>query len=592
MHALTPQPAPPSRRVPPREGQRAIVITASTGGIQALAQLIPALPPRVGAGTIVVQQLPEESFSAALADRLDRHSALEVKEAAGGEQLYAGTVLVAPGGSHLRLAGDRKVLVSTEAPIGGLRPRADLTIVDAARMFGESLLLVVLSGMGKDAVDGAAEVKRRGGRVLVESEASAGAYGTPRAVIEAQLADDVLMLDELPEAIVAEAGVWAPAGADTTVSAEQSYIQSLKAAGDTTRRLRGLIARPARLKSFGDGRGADRPRQGADARHDRRLRARRGGAAGARRGRAPRPRLGADRALPRSRAEPARRVVPAPRDQAARALRRRDVPARDRARRRDRRRVHPDARRPGRRLRRQGAALRRPDHEGQGAGSASSRRSTTSRTKVHKAIDNAKKGGAAKALGHAGAAVSLTKSIVNAIVATITILFLTFFMLLEGRDWVDSFYGLLPEASQPRWRKVGTDIYKAVGGYVVGNLVISVIAGVLATIVLVALGVPYAVALGLIVALLDLIPLAGRDARRDRRDADRRRHAGLGRGDRRRRVLPHLPAAREPPDPAGRLRADGAALAARRAHLGARRRRGGGDPRRARRDPGRGRRSR
>jgi predicted PurR-regulated permease PerM len=129
--------------------------------------------------------------------------------------------------------------------------------------------------------------------------------------------------------------------------------------------------------------------------------------------------------------------------------------------------------------------------------------------KVHKAIDNAKKGGAAKALGHAGAAVSLTKSIVNAIVATITILFLTFFMLLEGRDWVDSFYGLLPEASQERWRKVGTDIYKAVGGYVVGNLVISVIAGVLATIALVALSVPFAVALGLLVALLDLIPLAG-----------------------------------------------------------------------------------
>ncbi|MDX6504549.1 MAG: two-component system, chemotaxis family, protein-glutamate methylesterase/glutaminase, partial [Gaiellaceae bacterium] len=240
VHALTPQPQPPSRRVPPREGQRAIVICASTGGVQALATLIPSLPPRVGAGTIVVQQLPEESFSAALADRLNRHAAIEVREAAGGEQLYAGTVLVAPGGSHLRLAGDRKVLVSTEAPIGGLRPRADLTIVDAARMFGESLLLVVLSGMGKDAVDGAAEVKRRGGRVLVESEASANAYGTPRAVIEAQLADDILMLDELAEAIVAEAGVWAPAGDQGgLVSAEQSYIQSLKAAGDT-RRLRGL----------------------------------------------------------------------------------------------------------------------------------------------------------------------------------------------------------------------------------------------------------------------------------------------------------------------------------------------------------------
>src|SRR5207237_3894249 len=132
-----------------------------------------------------VQQLPEESFSAALADRLNRHSAIEVKEAAGGEQLYAGTVLVAPGGSHLRLAGDRKVLVSTEAPIGGLRPRADLTVVDAARMFGESLLFVVLSGMGKDEVDGAAEVKRRAGRVAVEADANGAAHREPRSLISA-----------------------------------------------------------------------------------------------------------------------------------------------------------------------------------------------------------------------------------------------------------------------------------------------------------------------------------------------------------------------------------------------------------------------
>jgi predicted PurR-regulated permease PerM len=87
--------------------------------------------------------------------------------------------------------------------------------------------------------------------------------------------------------------------------------------------------------------------------------------------------------------------------------------------------------------------------------------------------------------------------------------FLTFFMLLEGRAWVERFYGLLSEETQPRWRKVGQDIYGAVGGYVAGNLLISLIAGVLSTIVLLIVGVPYAVALGLLVALLDLIPLAG-----------------------------------------------------------------------------------
>jgi predicted PurR-regulated permease PerM len=126
--------------------------------------------------------------------------------------------------------------------------------------------------------------------------------------------------------------------------------------------------------------------------------------------------------------------------------------------------------------------------------------------KVREQIHN---GGAKRLLGLSGAAVSVTKGVVNIVVGTITVLFLTFFMLLEGPVWVERVYSLIPGESQPRWRKVGNDIYRQVSGYVTGNLVISLIAGVLTTVVLLALGVPYAVALGLIVALLDLIPLAG-----------------------------------------------------------------------------------
>jgi predicted PurR-regulated permease PerM len=118
-------------------------------------------------------------------------------------------------------------------------------------------------------------------------------------------------------------------------------------------------------------------------------------------------------------------------------------------------------------------------------------------------------GGAKKLLGLTGAAVSITKGVLNIVVGSITVAFLTFFMLLEGPAWMDRFYGLLPSGSQPRWRKVGHDIYRQVGGYVTGNLLISLIAGGLTTLVLLLLGVPYAVALGLIVGLLDLIPLAG-----------------------------------------------------------------------------------
>jgi predicted PurR-regulated permease PerM len=126
--------------------------------------------------------------------------------------------------------------------------------------------------------------------------------------------------------------------------------------------------------------------------------------------------------------------------------------------------------------------------------------------KVRKAV---RQGGATKVLGLSGAAVSVTKSIITIVAATITIVFLTFFMLLEGRDWVERVFSLFPEESRPRWRRVGHDIYRTVGGYVTGNILISLIAGASITVVLLIMGVPYAVALGLIVAFLDLIPLAG-----------------------------------------------------------------------------------
>lgn len=128
---------------------------------------------------------------------------------------------------------------------------------------------------------------------------------------------------------------------------------------------------------------------------------------------------------------------------------------------------------------------------------------------VEKAREAIEKSGVGGVLGLSNTALSLTKSVLNAVIATVTIAFLTLFMLLEGPAWVEKIYGLMDEKSQPRWRKVGSDIYRIVGGYVTGNLAISLIAGVVSTAVLLGLGVPYAVALGLIVALLDLIPLAG-----------------------------------------------------------------------------------
>jgi predicted PurR-regulated permease PerM len=128
---------------------------------------------------------------------------------------------------------------------------------------------------------------------------------------------------------------------------------------------------------------------------------------------------------------------------------------------------------------------------------------------VDKAREALQTGGASKLFGLSGTALAVAKGVVNAVLAVVTIAFLTFFMLLEGPNWVDRFFSLLRPDSRDRWRAVAHDIYRTVGGYVSGNLLISLIAGTLTTIVLLILGVPYAVALGLIVGILDLIPLAG-----------------------------------------------------------------------------------
>jgi predicted PurR-regulated permease PerM len=128
---------------------------------------------------------------------------------------------------------------------------------------------------------------------------------------------------------------------------------------------------------------------------------------------------------------------------------------------------------------------------------------------VDKAREALNEGGASKLFGISGTALALAKGVVTTVVAILTIAFMTFFMLLEGPKWLDRFYSLLAPASRQRWQSVGRDIYRTVGGYVTGNLLISLIAGTLTWIVLYITDVPYALALALIVAILDLIPLAG-----------------------------------------------------------------------------------
>jgi two-component system chemotaxis response regulator CheB len=197
--------AAPLTRAPkpaPRAGGKPslVLIACSTGGPRALADLVPKLPSPLGAGTLIVQHMPP-GFTGSLAARLDSASKLTVVEAGEGAAIEPATALLAPGGSHLRLNGARRTHLSDDDAIGGLRPRADLTIRDAAESWGDRLLLVVLTGMGRDGLEGAKHVKKHGGRVLVEAASSCTVYGMPRVIAEAGLADQVLDLADLPRAI-------------------------------------------------------------------------------------------------------------------------------------------------------------------------------------------------------------------------------------------------------------------------------------------------------------------------------------------------------------------------------------------------------
>jgi len=118
-------------------------------------------------------------------------------------------------------------------------------------------------------------------------------------------------------------------------------------------------------------------------------------------------------------------------------------------------------------------------------------------------------GGASKVFGLSGTAISITKSVLTMVAAVITIIALTYFMLLEGPTWLNRFYSLFSASTEKRLRSIFGDIGTVVGGYVTGNLFISVIAGLSSGLVLWIMDVPFALALGLLVALLDLVPLVG-----------------------------------------------------------------------------------
>lgn len=118
-------------------------------------------------------------------------------------------------------------------------------------------------------------------------------------------------------------------------------------------------------------------------------------------------------------------------------------------------------------------------------------------------------GGVGGVLGFTTPAIGVIKSVATTIFSIVAIAFLTFFMLLDGRRWVSGFLGFVPAGQRPRWERIFAGIYRTVGGYVTGNLVVCALAGLVAGSVLTILGVPYAIPLALLAALFNLVPMIG-----------------------------------------------------------------------------------
>lgn len=197
---------PRLRDAPPaRPATRVVLLAASTGGPRALAEVIPALPPDLGAAVLIAQHMPA-GFTGSLAERLDRRSALSVTEARDGDVVLENRVYVAPGGRHLRvslgLEGAPRLDVLDEPPVHGVRPSADILFRSVAGTFGAAAVGVILTGMGRDGTDGLRRLRQEGALAIVQDEASSTVYGMPKTALAVAGADSVTALHDMAAAIV------------------------------------------------------------------------------------------------------------------------------------------------------------------------------------------------------------------------------------------------------------------------------------------------------------------------------------------------------------------------------------------------------
>jgi len=191
----------------------ALVIGTSTGGPNALATVLPCLPADFAIPVLIVQHMPPV-FTHFLADRLSASSSIPVSEGKSGELVAPGQAWVAPGDYHMTVLrdGTRIRLTTTQAPPeNSCRPSVDVLFRSAAAVYGAALLAVVMTGMGQDGLAGCEEVRRNGGRIIVQDESTSVVWGMPGFVAKAGLADRVLPVEQIGPEIVRIVGAGAKA---------------------------------------------------------------------------------------------------------------------------------------------------------------------------------------------------------------------------------------------------------------------------------------------------------------------------------------------------------------------------------------------
>lgn len=182
-----------------------LVVGASTGGPRVVESVMASLPPEADLRVLVVQHMPD-GFTARFADRLDRRSEYDVREAEDGDRIGGGEALVAQGDYHMEVAGygrgRLRVRLQQEEAIHGVRPAIDVTMETAAETVDGPLTGVVLTGMGSDGASGIEAISGAGGATLAQDEETSSVFGIPARAIETGCVDRVCSADEMGAAIL------------------------------------------------------------------------------------------------------------------------------------------------------------------------------------------------------------------------------------------------------------------------------------------------------------------------------------------------------------------------------------------------------